>query len=216
MPNKHKTVQCLHCNANIRSDNLSKHIMRMHQGKGIIEENRSASKCTTNKQCSNSDVEMEQEVGQNDFSFKDANLVEKVDKDAGLNNFELIKLANYLHLPNFRGVFMRDTLPTTSNDKECGIVNLNTSKQEGSHWTAYYKDGTKRIYFDSFGQITPIEVQKYLKTKDEFTKDAAVIERNSDIVQEPNTNICGQLCLYVLDKLWKGTNFQEVIDSMKW
>ena len=136
--------------------------------------------------------------------------------EGGLNNFELIKLGNYLRLPNFRGVFMRDTLPSTPKDKECGIVNLNTSKQAGSHWVAYYKDGTKRIYFDSFGQITPIEVQKYIKTKDEFANDDAVIQRNTDIVQEPNTGICGHLCLYVLDKLSKGANFQDVINSMKW
>ena len=94
--------------------------------------------------------------------------------EGGLNNFENIKLGNHLRLPNFRGVFMRDTLPPTPKDKECGIVNLDTSKEVGSHWVAYYKDGTKRIYLDSFGQITPIEVQKYLKTKDEFANDDAV------------------------------------------
>ena len=136
--------------------------------------------------------------------------------EGGLNNFELIKLANYLGLPNFRGVFMRDTLPSTPKDKECGIVNLNTSSQPGSHWVAYYKDGAKRIYFDSFGQITPIDLQKYLKTKDEFASDDAVIQRNTDIVQVPNTSICGQLCLYVLDELAKGVKFQEVINSLKW
>ena len=132
----------------------------------------------------------------------------------GLNNFDIIIIANYLRISDFRGVFMRDTLPTKPLEKESGIVNFNTSKEPGSHWVAYYKDGAKRIYFDSFGQITPIEVQKYLKTKDEFTNDDAVIERNTDIVQEPNTSICGHLCLYVLDKLSKGAHFQDVINSL--
>ena len=36
MPNKHKNVQCLHCDAVMRSNNLAKHVTRMH-GKGITE-----------------------------------------------------------------------------------------------------------------------------------------------------------------------------------
>ena len=62
------------------------------------------------------------------------------------------------------GVFMRDTLPRVSHHKECGIVNSNTSHQSGSHWVCYFKDGMKhRVYFDSFGQMTLAEIQKYLK-----------------------------------------------------
>ena len=133
----------------------------------------------------------------------------------GLSNFDIIKIASYLKIPNFKGCFMRDELGTPSK-KECGIVNFNKSTEPGSHWVAYFKDGDKRIYFDSFGQVIPIEIQKYLKTKEEFKNDAPVIQRNTDIVQKPNTEICGHLCLYVLDKLSKGAKFQEVINSLKW
>ena len=134
-------------------------------------------------------------------------------EEGGLSNFDIIKIAKHLNIPDF-GVYMRDTLPTKPKNKESGIVNLNTSKEKGSHWVCYYKDGATRIYFDSFGQITPIEIQKYLKTKDEFKNDAPVIERNTDIVQEPNTNVCGHLCLYVLDNLNRGAKFQDIIDSL--
>ena len=45
----------------------------------------------------------------------------------------------------------------------------------------YFKDGMKRrIYFDSFGQMTPAEIQKYLKTKKEYETGMAVIRRNTD------------------------------------
>ena len=132
----------------------------------------------------------------------------------GLSNFDIIKIVQHLNIPNFRGVFMRDQLPVTPNEKESGIVNLNTSQQPGSHWVMYYKDGAKRIYFDSFGQITPLEIQKYLKTKKEFEEEDSVILRNTDIVQKPNTNICGHLCIYVLDNLSKGKNYSDVIQSL--
>ena len=134
----------------------------------------------------------------------------------GLSNFDLLELVKYLKVPNFRGVFMRDTLPDTPHDKECGVVNFNKSSEPGSHWVAYYKDGDKRIYFDSFGQVAPTEIQKYLKSEEEFRDNKPVIQRNTDIVQKVNTKICGQLCVYLLDSLSKGANFQDIINYLKW
>ena len=81
--------------------------------------------------------------------------------DKGLSNVELIDYIKKLNVKNFRGVFMRDTLPRKPLHVESGIVNLNTSKEPGSHWVLYSKKGKKRIYFDSFGQPTPIEIQRY-------------------------------------------------------
>lgn len=132
----------------------------------------------------------------------------------GLSNFDILKIAKYLEIPNFKGVFTRDQLPEKIGNRESGIVNFNTSKEPGSHWVAYFRDGSKKIYFDSFGQVIPTEIQKYLKTKNEYKNNLPVIERNTDVVQEPNTVICGHLCLYVLDNLSKGANFQEIINTL--
>ena len=65
---------------------------------------------------------------------------------------------------------MRDIIPQYPFSIECGIVNLNTSGQSGSHWVCYYRNGSDRIYFDSYGQITPVEIQRYLKTGSEFDR----------------------------------------------
>ena len=70
--------------------------------------------------------------------------------DKVLTNFDLIEYVIKLEIPNFRGVFMRDTLPPRPHTVECGIVNLNTSREKGSHWVCYYKKGLDRVYFDSF------------------------------------------------------------------
>ena len=134
----------------------------------------------------------------------------------GLTNFDIIKLVGHLNIPNFRGVFPRDGLPDHPNEKECGVVNFNTSSEPGSHWVAYYKHGDKRYYFDSFGCTPPTEIQRYLKTTEEFRNNEPVIQRNTDVVQKFNTEICGQLCIYVLDSLSKGARFQNIIDSLKW
>ena len=39
-----------------------------------------------------------------------------------LTNYELIYYAEKLKIPNFRGVFMRDTLPKASKRRECNIL----------------------------------------------------------------------------------------------
>ena len=79
------------------------------------------------------------------------------------------------------------------------LDNFNTSAESGSHWVAYHKTGCQRIYFDSYGQVTLYEIQKYLKNENEANEQ--VIQRNTDIVQAPGTNICGHLCLYILKSL---------------
>ena len=118
-----------------------------------------------------------------------------------LTNFDLYDIVQDLEIPNFRGVFMRDTLPKTPKSNECGIMNFNTSGESGSHWVCYLKNGLNRIYFDSFGCISPIEVQKYLKTKSEYENNILCIQRNTDQVQQPNTQICGQLCQDIINTI---------------
>ena len=113
-----------------------------------------------------------------------------INSDKALTNVDILNYVSLLKIPHFRGVFMRDELPQKIKTLECGIMNFNTHEQTGSHWVCYMRNGNTRIYFDSFGQITPLELQKYLKTKPEFEKKVSVIERNTDIVQRPNTSVC--------------------------
>ena len=111
---------------------------------------------------------------------------------------------------------MRDTIPRIAHQTECGIVNFSTAEQTGSHWVCYFKDGmNKRIYFDSFGQVTLEEVQKYLKTKKEYETRKTVIQLNTDIVQRVNTHVCGHLCLFVLTSLIREhLSFQDVLNQI--
>ena len=115
--------------------------------------------------------------------------------DKGLTNFDLNEYAQKLKIINFRGVFIRDTIPYIAYNKECGIVNLNCC--------------------DSFGQVTPLEFQKYLKTKREYDSGIGVIQRNTDIVQRTNTHVCGHLCLFVLTSLTrKHRSYQDVLNQL--
>ena len=138
-----------------------------------------------------------------------------IPSDRGLTNFDLISYIEKLGVPYFRGVFMRDELPKTKHLVGCAIMNFNKSNEIGSHWVCFVRNHNIRIYFDSFGQITPIEVQKYLKSSSEFKNEKSVIQRNSDIVQRPNTHVCGHLCLVVLTSLMREhLSYQEVLDIL--
>ena len=134
--------------------------------------------------------------------------------NTALTNFDLLEYCKQLNIATLRGIFARDSLPAYPQRNECGIVNLNTSSEPGSHWVCYFKTGKDRIYFDSIGQITPYEVQKYLKTKSEVDRQEQVIQRSTDIIQPDGTQICGHLCLYVLKSLSDGMEFWEVLKRL--
>ena len=135
--------------------------------------------------------------------------------DIPLTNIEFSTYARELEITHFRGVIMGDMLPQYPLNIECGIVNLNTSDQSGSHWVCYYRNGSDRFYFDSYGQITPVEIQRYLKTAIQSERGSEVIQRNTDIAQAANTSVCGHLCLFVLKSLTNGEKFQLILNHMR-
>ena len=110
---------------------------------------------------------------------------------------------------------MRDTLPQYPFNVESDIVNLNTSSQHGSHWVCNYRSKNERVYFDLYEQITPVGIQRYLKTGSEFDRGKEVIQRKTDIVQAENTPVCGHLCLFVLKSLTNGDEIQSILNHMQ-
>ena len=140
-----------------------------------------------------------------------------LDADRGLTNVQILEYIDLLKVPKFRGVFMRDELPESVNTVECGIVNLSPHEQLGTHWICYAKIHNNRIYFDSFGRKTPLEIQKYLKTEKEFQNNIPVIQNSSNIIQRLDTTVCGHLCIFVLTSLLREhVPFQKVIDELNY
>lgn len=86
---------------------------------------------------------------------------------------------------------MRDSLPSSPWIRESGIINLDDSTSDGTHWVAYNKNGKSIHYFDSFGNLQPPkEVVKYLGKN-----------INYNYVREQkqfNTFNCGHLSLHFL------------------
>lgn len=122
-----------------------------------------------------------------------------------LSNFDLQDAAKVIKIPRFRGVFVRDNLPKRTNKLECGILNLDDSSGNGTHWVAWAKNGSTKYYFDSYGIQPPLEITRYLKSP---------ILYNSERLQPDGEVFCGHLCLHVLKQLSLGEHFQEVINNL--
>ena len=122
-----------------------------------------------------------------------------------LSNIELVDAVQHLKIPNFRGVFLRDTLPKRPNQKECGILNLDSSNGRGTHWVAWFKNKDDKYYFDSYGVQPPNEMIKYLQSP---------ILYNTEQIQQADQVFCGLLCLYVLKEMSKEKGLQEIINGL--
>ena len=128
--------------------------------------------------------------------------------DKPLSNYDLIKWVKHLGIKYFRGVFSRDKLPDKINQKEVGIINLDTHIGPGTHWVCYRNiDNHLCEYFDSFGLIMPNEVQSYLQTSGEK------IVYSSDEIQERDSVLCGYWCLYYMLERQRGRSILQVIHN---
>jgi len=87
---------------------------------------------------------------------------------------------------------MSDELNKKASNNECMIINLDESKNEGTHWVSLFIKDITSYYFNSYGFPPTKEVQKYC-TEPKFY--------NSFQIQKVNEVICGHYCIYILYKL---------------
>lgn len=106
--------------------------------------------------------------------------------------------AKKLKIPFFRGVFMRDTLPSNGpHHNESAVINLDKNSGPGTHWVAYRKRGKEVVYFDSFGDLQPpLELMMYLGVDQ--------VRYNPFRYQDYGSYNCGHLCLKFLNGQLKG------------
>ena len=98
------------------------------------------------------------------------------------------------HCMDLEGYFLKDTLPKKAKLNECGILHLDSSSGDGTHWVMWFKEGNDRFYIDSYEVQPPSELIAYLKPP---------IFYNSERVQQNGEVFCGNLCLFALRLLGK-------------
>jgi hypothetical protein len=81
-----------------------------------------------------------------------------------LTDIQIIYAVNKLKIPYFRGLFCRNELPHKANVNECGIINLDDLRGEGTHWCCCFKHGNDKHYCDNFGLQPPNKIVQYPKS----------------------------------------------------
>lgn len=120
-----------------------------------------------------------------------------------LSNFDIIDLTDKMKLP-LKSILMRDEMDKL---KEEGfyIINLDTSNNNGTHWTALYFHPLNSYYCDSFGFVAPLEVEQKIKP----------YHYNDADIQDYNSNACGWYCIafikFLHDKTNKEVAFREFL-----
>ena len=104
------------------------------------------------------------------------------------NSLSNIDITNILRAQGIEinGIFMKDELPTRLK-KGFYVVNLasNSDNNGGTHWTTLYYSSADSFYFDAFGFIAPMEVDKRLKS----------YVYNTSQIQDINSTACGFYCI---------------------
>ena len=124
-----------------------------------------------------------------------------------LSDTDISKLCSKLNLP-LENILMRDEI---NDNLKHGfyIINLDTSKNDGTHWTVCYNHPLKSCYFDSFGFVPPLELEQKIKPYLYNDKD----------IQDWNSDACSWYAIsfikFLHDKIDKETAFKEFLKLFK-
>lgn len=107
----------------------------------------------------------------------------------------------------FGGVYAKDTLPWKAKH-QCYIVNLDSSKEPGSHWMAvFFSNHGQAEFFDSFG--FPPTIDKNIHTF--ISRNSVQWIYNAQQLQNHRTVVCGQYCVFFLINRCLGKTLQKII-----
>ena len=109
-----------------------------------------------------------------------------------LSNFQIDDLAKE-HKIKLNYCSFKDTLPKRKYKTFYGIVNLDSSGTDGSHWLALIIRDGLAFYCDSFGQIYPTEIEAFCRYQ-----QVKHLAYNTKEIQYINDFHCGFYALSLL------------------
>ena len=96
----------------------------------------------------------------------------------------------FKNIKGFDGVFSRNSLPKLKNGEY--VVNLDHSRNTGTHWIVIFMKNNEVIYFDSFGvEYIPKEIIKFIGNKN--------IKSNIFRIQDDHSIMCGYFCILFIE-----------------
>jgi hypothetical protein len=111
--------------------------------------------------------------------------LEDILKDKQTSNIQLEKIG-YIYIPQFRGVFSSNNIPTLKHNESC-IINTDSDRYPGMHWCALKKYNNKTYFYDSYSRS--------YKNLSYFWKHKRWIDTKHDVEESIYGKTCGHLCL---------------------
>ena len=124
---------------------------------------------------------------------------------------ELISYAHHLKLKPFRCV-MRDQVKDLPQYGYF-IINIQTNKANGAHWSAVYSDPNKVYFFDSYA-LPPNVMYPEIAKKFNHTTNRICGDKDEQI-QTYGKEYCGQMALYFLYRISKGSSYKDILQDIK-
>ena len=115
-----------------------------------------------------------------------------------LTNFEIQEY--YKNEPRFNGVYSRNKLSKLK--KGAYVINLDHSKNTGTHSVVIFVKLNEVIYCDSFGvEYIPEEILKFIGNKN--------IKTNIFRIQDYNSIMCGYFCILFIEFMLTGKTLTD-------
>ena len=143
---------------------------------------------------------MSEKQAETKFNLYTKNIIKAVGDQALYTN-QVDELGKKYFKNRFHGTYSSDKLPTLTAKQPYAIINVDSSKQPGSHWMAiaYCPIRLQTLVFDSFGRktsiLTPSIFKKYQTVDTDYDKNQLIRE-----------NSCGQ----------KSVTFLRIFDKFGW
>lgn len=90
----------------------------------------------------------------------------------------------------FKGVYPSDKIPKLNDLSPYAILNLDTSKESGSHWVAIAKHGNITYLYDSFGRRDTQIIPNL-----QYSGNGRIQNTDRDVEQKINEMDCGARCI---------------------
>ena len=116
------------------------------------------------------------------------------------------------HCPlHFGGVFPANDLQIAKLPSFI-VLNTDESNQSGQHWVCLYVNHDMCEFFDSQGQ-GPLAYHRYWH--DALLKISPSYCYNTDSLQEPGSDVCGEYCIAYVILRSHGFTFQSVLQMLR-
>jgi len=128
-------------------------------------------------------------------------------------SLQLNEMVKELKIKNYLGYFSKDEIPNSlpPSKQYCFLCNFQNKNESGSHHVAFWRNGSDRRYFDSFGGPILNEIIKLEKNKKIWNYQSFDSIKPDTLIQDPSSTLCGELSVLFLFLCDKGYSFTEII-----